>query len=266
VIPYFEWRIIQLGPLTIQVWGLFAAIGVLLGSWFALRQATRRSLDAEAFSRLILQVIVAAFVGARIFHILFYAPEAYLESPLLALKVWKGGLSSFGGFVGAATVFFLHVRKPGTWRPAWTPETLKKADALTTALSLGLGCGRIGCFLIHDHPGTLSYNILAVKYPGSPPRWDLGMLLGIFDFLLFGLFLLLLRKPRPDGYYFALFMTVYGPVRFFLDFWRVEDRVYWDLTPAQWGSLFLFGAGVTIFARRYRGLGPENEKRTKSSV
>ncbi len=244
MIPYFAWNVVQLGPLTLRVWGFFAALGVILGGAFALREAKRRGLDPLKSETLILWTIVWAFVGSRLGHALFYEPAYYAAHPLEIFAVWKGGLSSFGGFAGAALSFFWQIKRDGL-------PLLKTADVLTTALPLGLGCGRIGCFLIHDHPGTLAYAFkwLAVKYPDGP-RYDLGMLLGIFDFMLFGIFLLLLRKPRKDGFYFALFMIVYGPVRFLLDFLRVIDARYYGLTPAQYGSALLFFAGLFVMLRR----------------
>ncbi len=256
MIPYLALRTIQLGPMTIQVWGFFAAVGVIAGSLFALREAKKRGLEVRLCEDLILSVVVWNFVGARLFHVLAYDPGYYRQHPLEILEVWRGGLSSFGGFIGAALAFFYGIRK--TKLPL-----LKTSDALCSALPLALGCGRIGCFLIHDHPGTLAYSFkwLAVNYPDGP-RYDLGMLLGIFDFLLLGVFLLLLRKPRRgqvprgmprrDGFYFALFMTVYGPVRFLLDFLRINDARYAGLTPAQYGSIALFAAGVYLFMRIFR--------------
>lgn len=253
MIPYFTWTSIQFGPLTLHVWGLFAAIGVVAGIMFATREAGRKGLDAAAFESLAFGAVVWAFVGARLGHVLFYAPAYYAAHPIEILMVWKGGLSSFGGFIGAALAFFLTIRKRKL-------SLLPTADALVKALPLGLGCGRIGCFLIHDHPGTLAYGAgkwFAVNYPGGA-RYDLGLLLGVFDWLMFGVFLLLMRKPRPapdgagprkDGFYFALFMLVYGPVRFGLDFLRIVDARYFGLTPAQYGSLALFVCGLWLMRK-----------------
>lgn len=246
MIPYFEWRFIPLGPVTLQVWGLFAALGVVLGSWFAMREARRRGLDARAFERLTFWIVAWVFLGARLVHVFAYEPSFYLAHPLEIFKIWHGGWSSFGGFLGAAASFFWQMRKLRL-------PLFKTADALTLAAPLGLGCGRIGCFLIHDHPGTLAYGVgkwLAVKYPDGP-RYDLGLLLGVFDWLLFGAFLLLARKPRRDGFYFALFMLVYGPVRFLLDFLRAADARYLGLTPAQYGSVALFLCGFWLMKRLY---------------
>lgn len=244
MIPYFEWKTIALGPVTIYVWGVFAALGVVLGVWFAAREGKKRGLDAVRLEALACWMVLWAFIGARLFHVIFYAPAYYWAHPLESLAVWNGGFSSFGGFFGAAAYFFWQIKKTGL-------PLLKTADAFAAALPLGLGCGRIGCFLIHDHPGTLAYGAgkwLAVNYQDGP-RYDLGLLLGIFDFLMFGAFLILLRKPRRDGFFFALFMLVYGPARFLLDFLRAIDVRYGGLTPAQYGSISIFCAGIWLMTR-----------------
>ena len=246
MIPYFVWKTIQLGPVTIQVWGLFAAVGVVAAVWFALREAKRRGLDAARFERLVLWMIVWAFLGARLLHVLAYEPTFYAAQPWEIPKIWHGGLSSFGGFLGAAVSFFWQMRR----HPL---PLLKTADVLTIATPLGLGCGRIGCFLIHDHPGTLAHGAgkwFAVAYPDGP-RYDLGLLLGVFDFLLFGFFLFLSRKPRTDGFYLGLFMLIYAPARFLLDFLRAVDVRYAGLTPAQYGCVALFAAGWYLLIRIY---------------
>ena len=247
MIPYVEWKTVVLGPVTLQVWGFFAALGVVIASAYALREAKRKGLDTGKVETLIFWTIVWAFVGARLMHVLAYDPFWYAARPLEALKVWNGGWSSFGGFFGAASAFFWQMRKSDL-------PLMKTADVLVRALPLGLGCGRIGCFLIHDHPGTLAYGAgkwLAVNYPDAP-RYDLGVLLGIFDFILFGALFLLLRKPRRDGFLFALFMVVYGPARFSLDFLRASDVRYLGLTPGQYASIALCAAGAWLLFRSNR--------------
>lgn len=244
MIPYFEWHVVALGPLTLRVWGFFAALGVVSASWFALRQAKRIGFDMERFESMILWVIVWTFLGARLFHAVAYEPAYFLAQPLEILKVWKGGLSSFGGFLGAAVSFFWHMRaKPF--------PLMQTADVLVKAAPLGLGCGRIGCFLIHDHPGTLAHGAgkwLAVAYPDGA-RYDLGLLLGALDFGIFGVFVALSRKSRADGFYFALFMLIYAPARFLLDFLRVIDVRYFGLTPGQYCSTALFVVGCYLAVR-----------------
>lgn len=241
MIPYVAWKTFALGPVTLQVWGLFAALGVILGTLWAVRAAKRKGMDGATIESLALWTVALAFVGARSFHVAFYEPAYYLAHPAEILSVWNGGLSSFGGFFGATVAVLWRLKKTSL-------PFLPTADVLVPAATLGLGCGRIGCFLIHDHPGTLAHEgwrWLAVNYPDGP-RYDLGLLLGVFDFLLFGAFLLLGRKARPAGWTLALFLLTYAPVRFGLDFLRVADVRYAGLTPGQYGSVLLFAAGLFV--------------------
>ena len=246
MIPYLEWKTFALGPLTLQVWGLFAAIGVVAATLWAVREAKRRGMDAAKIESMAFWTVVAAFVGARIGHALFYEPGYYLSHPVDILRVWKGGFSSFGGFFAAAAVAAWRIRALGL-------PFLKVADIAVPATALGLGCGRVGCFLIHDHPGTLAHGVgtwFAVNYPGGP-RYDLGLLLAVTDFLLFGAFLLLMRKRRPDGWTLVAFLLAYAPVRFALEYLRVADVRYAGLTPGQYGSAILFIIGLFLMRRVY---------------
>lgn len=247
MIPYLEWKTIALGPLTLQVWGLFAALGVVSATLWAVRTAKRRGMDVAKIESLALWTIAAAFAGARLFHVIFYEPAYYFAHPAEILSVWKGGLSSFGGFFGAAAFAAWRIRKLGL--SFW-----KTADVAVPATVLGLGCGRVGCFLIHDHPGTLAHEgwaWLAVRYPDGA-RYDLGLLLGVFDFLLLGALLLLMRKPRRDGWTLVVALLAYAPVRFTLDFLRAADVRYSGLTPGQYGSVLLFTAGLFVMMRHVR--------------
>lgn len=248
MLPYVEWKTIALGPLTLQVWGLFAAIGVVAGTVFATRAAKRVGLDPAKIEALALWTVLLAFVGARLFHVLFYDPAYYLARPFEALSVWKGGFSSFGGFFGAAAAFLWKGRALGV-------PFLKTADVLAPAAILGLGCGRIGCFLIHDHPGTLAHEgweWLAVRYPDGA-RYDLGLMLGALDFALFAAYLVLRRRARPDGFHFAWLLLAYAPLRFGLDALRAADVRYAGLTPGQIGSLILFAIGLFFIRRIHAG-------------
>jgi phosphatidylglycerol:prolipoprotein diacylglycerol transferase len=247
MLPYVGRTTFDLGPLTIQVWGLFAAIGVVAGTAFALREAKRRGLDPARAETLAFWTVILAFVGARLFHAVFYAPGWYAAHPAEILAVWKGGFSSFGGFIGASAAFLWKGRALGL-------PFLKTADAFVPAAFLGLGCGRIGCYLIHDHPGTLAHDgwsWLAVRYPDGA-RYDLGLLLGAADFLLFGALLALARRRRPDGTVLLAALSAYAPLRFGLDFLRADYVRYAGLTPAQWLCIALSGAALGLWRRTRR--------------
>ncbi|MBI4457552.1 prolipoprotein diacylglyceryl transferase [Candidatus Uhrbacteria bacterium] len=234
MIPYLEIHVIPVGPVNIQVWGLFVAIGIAAALRLGVGECRRLKLDVDAFLDLALWSLLGAFAGARLAHALAYDPAVFAADPFELLRVWHGGFSSIGGFIGGvgAGIFYARRRKL---------DVRAYANVAAFILPLGYGIGRIGCFLIHDHPGTLSHSLLAVRYPDGP-RLDHGLLLSLLGFAIFGAFLAL-RKYRPGVFFPAAFIAMYAPVRFLLDFYRVGDARYWGLTPAQ---IFCAAAIITL--------------------
>lgn len=254
MIPYFSFRVIPIGPLAIQVWGLFVALGMLVALYVARREAKRRGLDPGAVTDLAAWIVISALIGARLFHAFAYAPAAYLADPLQLFRIWEGGMSSYGGFIGGALAGLYYVRKKRL-------PLLPYADIAGYAIPCGYGVGRIGCFLIHDHPGTLSHSVLAVRYPEGP-RLDHGLLLSILGFSMFALFVILRPRllkgrdgdPKAIAGFLPIAMILYGTARFFLDFYRAwdlpgADARYWGLTPAQYMSLVLAIFGAVLWVR-----------------
>lgn len=242
MIPYYQILTFHLGPIPIQAWGTMVALGILVGLWVVLHRAKRLALDTRIIMDAATWSLVGAFVGARIVTVLFYDFSFYVAHPWDVFAIWNGGFSSVGGFLGAAIVgvWFLRRRGVDVWR---------YADTMIFGLPIGLGIGRIGCFLIHDHPGTASDLFLAVQYPDGESRLDHGLLLSINGFIMAIVFALLAQKKRPTGTYVAVFMIWYGIVRFWLDFYRITDATYFGLTPAQYVSAVMVMAGI-VFAVR----------------
>lgn len=242
MIPYFQFTVVHLGPLTLYVWGIFAALGLLAGGWVAARLAKERGLKKEVIWDLAAVAGIAGIVGGRLFHVFLYAPGQYAADPLSALALWDGGISIMGSMLGAVAAVLLFLRKKKL-------ELLPYLDTLTFGFPLGYAVGRIGCFLIHDHPGTLTHFFLGVKYPDGV-RHDLGLYELFNGIGLFLLFLFLKKRGAKPPTYLVAFLLWYGSVRFLLDFLRAADVRYFGLTPAQYVSALLSAGGVGWLAWR----------------
>jgi phosphatidylglycerol---prolipoprotein diacylglyceryl transferase len=264
MLPYFEAHLIPLGPVNIQVWGLLAATGIAAAVLTGRREARRRGLDPERFIDFAAACVLGGLIGARMFYALVYEPAATIEDPLSIIKVWQGGMSMFGGLLGGALAAWISFRRdPGAFA--------QYADVTAYVIPLGYGIARIGCFLIHDHPGTLSNSILAVNYPGGA-RYDLGLLQMLVGFGIFLLFLYLSRRAEKQAKappsFLRLFLICYGLSRFALDFLRATDLPtvdarYYGLTPAQYLSLAFVAVG--LFAFRKEPWASSAAKKTNSS-
>jgi len=245
MIPYIDFTLFHIGSWPIALFGPLVATGVLIGDRITVREGAKRGLDPRDIRYLNARMVIGGFIMAHLVSVIFYFPERIKENPLVLLNIWSG-LSSFGGFLGAAITYLYLSRKEKI--PA-----LPYADAVALGLAVGWIFGRLGCTTAHDHPGQHTNFFLAVRYPDGP-RHDLGL----YEFLFtIGLTLILFRyakKPRPAGRLIGLFATLYAPVRFGLDFLRATDvhrpdERYLALTPAQWACLAAFGVGVWLLRR-----------------
>ena len=252
----------MIGPVRIQVWGLFVALGVVLAVWLATREAKKRGLDWKKFSDVAFWIIVWSFIGARLGHVVFYEWAYYSQHLVDIVKVWHGGFSSYGGFIGGTVSGFILLKK-------YASNLLSYADCVALGLSGGWTIGRIGCFFIHDHPGTFTDFALAVQNAdGEGARHDLGLYDGILTGVIFVILLAVNKRviARSDagatrqsyaGILMVILMVGYGFVRFFLDFLRATDlpqsdiRIY-SLTPAQYLSIGLVVWGMWLGRRILR--------------
>lgn len=236
MIPYIEIPALPIyGELAIQPFGVLVVIAILVGQWMTRRRAMEIGIDDEEIVNGLMWCVGAGFVGAHWVEVIFYHPSKfYDEGPLVLLKIWDG-LSSMGGIIGAYigfTIFFRMKRK------RWLPHAEATVQGLVTAWIFG----RLGCTVVHDHPGHLTDFFLGVKYPDGV-RHDLGL----YEFLYTALVLMpanliLHRFKPPFGAHVALTMALYAPIRFLLDFLRTSgemgsDPRYLGMTMAQYTKI-----------------------------
>ena len=243
MIPYIESHTISIGFITLQTWGTFVALGFALGTYLAWKRAKQKGLHAEKVLDLAFWIFLSAFICARAFHVLFYDPAHYLVNPIDAINPFLPGYAMFGGLLGAALAFTLYTRRHAL-------DWIAYADVLIWGLPWGCGVGRIGCFLIHDHPGTLSNSLLAVKYPDGQSRHDHGLYLSLIGFATGILFLILNRKNRRPGFWIGTYMVIEGITRIILDFYRLADARYFGLTPTQYLAIPLLLGGMWLMIGR----------------
>jgi len=261
LIPWFKaeaWNIPLWGDTTlpIQPFGVVVAIGVLLGAKMAEQFGKKNGIHPAVVSEMVGYVVITAFISCYFLNAAWYRPEQFarvLADPTLLFKEYLG-LSSFGGFVGAFLGLLL-------WRWKRKLSILAVGEAAAFGFPFGWFFGRIGCFITHDHPGKVTDFFLAVdnyrfgtprEYVDNIPVFDARHDLGLYEVIWSGamivLFLYLAKtKPRRRrGTYLVLLPLLYAPVRFPLDYLRVDDATYYGLTPGQWGAVALFGAGFYV--------------------
>lgn len=236
----------MVGPVPIHVWGLMLALGIVTALIIANRLAKTRQLNADRVLDLMFWIIIAALVGGRL---LYVASEFayYSTAPFDIMKIWEGGMSLSGGFLGAFATGWVLLRR-------YELPRLKTIDALVFTLPFGTFLGRLGCFFIFDHPGKPTNFFLGQTYVDGIVRHNHGLYLAIDAFLLAVVFAVLnARRPkRSPGLYAVLYLLWYGIVRFLLDFLRatdlpLSDPRYAGLTVAQYISLAMVVGGLVLW-------------------
>lgn len=248
MIPWFQYDMVYLGPIPIRVWGFFVALGMLVALAILWHRGRGGELKKEMLVDHALWMIICGLIGARVFHILFYEPEFYFRHPLEALKIWQGGLSSFGGLAGAAVGFFAFAKAKQLAKAGWQ----RIADLMSYAALYGWLVGRLGCVMIHDHPGAPCNCFIDLQTPDGP-KLDMALLEIIFLLPLAVLFFVKRYKPMRDGWYTGMLFVYYGALRFFLDFLRTGDARYLGLTPAQFFGILLVFLGGFFLTRKHHG-------------
>jgi phosphatidylglycerol:prolipoprotein diacylglycerol transferase len=248
--------LIKLGPVGLHSYGLMLALAFILGIGMVQRGAARLGISKEQVTDLGLLILAAAVTGSRLFYVATHWPD-YSSNPLSALAVWDGGLTFYGGVLAALPASFLFVKAKKL--PFW-----KLADLAAPAFALGLGIGRIGCFLSGCCFGKPSDLPWAVMFPPHSfagqvfhcPVHPTQIYESLFGFACFGLLFFLSKKRHFAGFLMCLFIGLYGAWRLVVDFWRFyETTQVWalGLTNNQWVSIMMMAGAMVMGTVRYRG-------------
>ena len=230
--------------LSLRWYALAYIAGILIG-WRIIVALLRRPslwrngapMTEKQLENLLTWVILGIVLGGRLGFVLFYQPGYYLANPLESLKIWEGGMSFHGGFLGVVTAVWLFCRHQGI-------PVASAADAIAVAAPPGLFLGRLANFVnaeLWGRPTTLPWG---VAFPGEAAQTCPGVLTicarhpsQIYEALLEGLILgsvllyLVWRRGwlKIPGQTAGLFFAGYGIARFIVEFFRQADAQY--ITP-----------------------------------
>lgn len=239
MIPYIEVSPIDLGAIQLQPYGALFLLGAGMFALVAWLRARELQLSTEILFVGEVVVLASALFGAHLYAAALYYPWRLAADPMHVLQLTQGlavhGAILFGALGG---LLYLHLRR--------VPK-LPYMEAFTFGALAYLVIGRVGCALVHDHPGTESTFVGAVTgWPDGSTRHDLGLYELVILMPLTGAMVALRHRRAIPGLLVAVPMLVYALARFGLDFLRVLDARYAGLTPGHYASLVLFTAGIVL--------------------
>lgn len=253
--PQFDPVALALGPISIHWYGLMYIVA-FGGAWGLASYRARRVPDqwtAEQISDLVFYGALGAVLGGRMGSVFFYNFDRFLSDPIWLFRVWEGGMSFHGGFLGVLAALY------------WYSRVLKKdywdvMDFIAPFVPFGLGAGRIGNFIggeLWGRPTEVAWGMVfphVDQLARHPSQLYQFLLEGV---LLFSVVWWFSSKPRPRLAVSGLFAVIYGCQRFFVEFFRQPDEhlgfIAFDwLTMGQLLSLPMVIGGVLFLIIGYR--------------
>ncbi len=213
--------------LSINIYGIFVALGVITGFYVVYLEGKRKKLNIDHLYNIAIGGVVAGIIGARLFYVLVFNPGFFIENPVRILMIHQGGLSIQGGLMGAVIFSIIYIKYQHL--PFW-----KIADTFAPGLILGKAVGRIGC------------DVFGIPMSQT---WFWGVEIGeqilhpaqIYESLLNYVLLLLLWNYRDkikfNGQLFAYYILGYSFNRGFVEFFRENPLVTGQFTVAHLTAL-----------------------------
>ena len=243
-----NWSDLGVGPVALDGY----IFGILLGWWYLTRLLRRPGapMTRAHADDFVFYATLGIILGGRIGYVLFYAPRMLL-SPLAVLRLWDGGMSLHGGFLGVIVALILFCRRFGL-------SFLRVCDYVACATPFGLFLVRLANFAngeLWGRPSTLPWAMIFPDARDGVPRhpsqlYEAG-LEGIVLFTALAFLFWRTDARYQPGRLFGAGLTLYGLFRFLLERVRQPDygmeHLGWGLTMGQTLSLPMILVGLWLF-------------------
>ncbi len=250
---------LHLGPISLHVYGICIALGVVAAVWLTSKRWQETGGKADDVTAVATWGVPAGIVGSRIYHVITDF-EIYRNNPIHALAIWDGGLGIWGGIAGGVAVGAFVAKRRGL-------DVLALMDAAAPGLLLAQAIGRFGNYFNQELFGTPtklpwglhidvdhrpSESLQAATYHPTFLYESLSCLALCALLIYFG------RKvPLRAGSLFIAYVCGYTFVRFFVEQVRVDfAHTIAGVRINVWVSAVVFVVAATVFYLRERDRDP----------
>ena len=239
---------ITIGPLTLRMYGLMIALGVIAAIWLLGRQLEDSGLGTrDDASSIGIWGVGAGIIGARLYHV-FTDWDRFSDDLGAIPKIWQGGLGIPGGLIAGITV--------GAWQAK--RRGIRPAVAVTfgvPAIALAQAIGRWGNWWnqeLFGKPTDLPW-ALEIDAEHLPPGYAPGTTFhptflyeSIWNLLLCGLLLWVQKRYQlAAGRLLGVYLIGYGIGRFWIEGLRIDpSHEVGGLRWNQWVALAAIAAGA----------------------
>ncbi len=223
-------------PIAFRVFGFpvhWYSFAYIFGIIFAfkltefLMKKSKYDIDLKLLDDFVGMIVMGIILGGRVGHVLFYDFDFYLHNPLEILKIWKGGMSFFGGFLGIVAATYWFCKKHHL-------NFLSFIDHWAVGVPIGLFFGRIANFIngeLRGKPNSeIAWSVIfGDGVPRHPSQIYEALLEGVLLFLIM-IFAFYKEQYKFDGRLSGIFCLGYGINRFIGECFREPDSLFsWNL-------------------------------------
>jgi phosphatidylglycerol:prolipoprotein diacylglycerol transferase len=255
---------IAIGPFAIRWYALAYIAGIVIG-WIYARVLIRSErlwggpapITPVQLDDFILWVTLGIILGGRTGYVLFYNPAFFAQNPLAIFKLWEGGMSFHGGFLGCVAAVMLFAIKNRI-------SILSLGDITTAVAPIGIFLGRIANFIKGELWGreadaSVSWRMIFPDDPlhllRHPSQLYEAALEGLLLFAILAVMVRMGALKRP-GLILGSFIAVYALARIASEFFREPDPqlgfLWGGLTMGMLLSLPMIIVGAILIVRARR--------------
>jgi phosphatidylglycerol:prolipoprotein diacylglycerol transferase len=259
--PNIDPVLVEIGPFAIRWYALSYILGIGLSYAYALRLLRRSALwGAEGpvvtqtqLDDFLTWLVLGVILGGRIGYVLFYNLPYYIDNPIEALIIWRGGMSFHGGTIGVVTALLLFGYSKRV-------DPMRLADLIAPAVPISIASVRsLGNFINGELYGRTTDVPWAIVFPhGGPlPRHPSQLYEAALEGVLLFFILRWLAYSRGllarRGALTGAFLIGYGLLRTVGEFFREPDRqigfLIGGLTMGMLLSVPMIAFGVVFLMR-----------------
>ena len=256
-IPAFQLGSMSIGPLGLRWYALGYIAGLLLAWRLMLKLVSQPTLwggisplSKDDIDDFLFYATLGILLGGRVGYVILYRPDMLVD-PLSLLKIWEGGMSFHGGFVGVC----LAVIGTAIGRKI---SLLALADVAAIATPLGLGLVRCANFInqelygrITDVPWAVIFKTDPMGLPRHPSQLYQAAMEGLLIFFILQIATAKFGLLKKRGMAAGVFMILYGVMRNIGEQFREPDAgLILGLTRGEIYSIpmIIVGMGFVAYA------------------
>ena len=246
----------------IYSYGIMIVIGVIVGYFLILyRNKKLKVTNIDVITDCFIWILISGLAGGRIAYVLLNFKEYANDLPSI-LNLRAGGLTLYGALIlgGIFFVIFCKLKKI---------DPRDMLDLFAPSVLIGIGFGRVGCFLngcCYGMPAQSPFGVVFKDAGIEGMRYPVQIYEMTANFIGAGFLLYYDKIKKFKLESFILMSAIYASIRFCIEFIRESYPRYFGLSLAQYFSFFLILIAIFLIMKFRNEAKTLKESLTKSEL